>query len=64
MPYTRGLIMAIQRDYDQKAIPVMVEQPGFFGELAKAVLAVFGPTHDDYPATGFQPFTGELSRKH
>ena len=56
--------MAIQRDYDQKDIPVMVEQSGFFGELAKAVLAVFGPTHDDYPTTGFQPFTGELSRKH
>ncbi|NER84013.1 MAG: Nif11-like leader peptide family natural product precursor [Leptolyngbya sp. SIO1D8] len=48
----------------KQAIPEIADQPGFFGELAKAVLELFGPTHDDYPATGVQPFTGELSHKH
>jgi predicted ribosomally synthesized peptide with nif11-like leader len=48
----------------KKAIPAIQEKSGFFGELAKAVLELFGPTHDDYPATGVQPFTGEVSRKH
>lgn len=46
------------------AIPVIKEQSSFFGELAKAVLELFAPAHDDYPATGVQPFTGEPSRKH
>ena len=46
----------------QKAIPDIVEQSGFFGELAKAVLELFGPSQDNYPATGVQPFTGEPSR--
>ena len=48
----------------KNAIPVIQEKPGFFGELAKAVLELFAPAHDDYPATGVQPFTGELGRKH
>ena len=48
---------------EQKNVP-MATKPGFFGELAEAIIALFGPIHDDYPATGFQPFTGELSRKH
>ena len=48
----------------KNAIPVIKEQPGFFGELAKAVLELFAPAHDDYPATGVQPFTGETGRKH
>jgi len=48
----------------KKAIPEIVERPGFFGELAKAVLELFGPTHDNYPTTGVQPFTGEPNRQH
>jgi len=48
----------------KNAIPVIQEKPGFFGELAKAVLELFAPAHDNYPATGVQPFTGEPSRKH
>jgi predicted ribosomally synthesized peptide with nif11-like leader len=48
----------------KSAIPVIKERSGFFGELAKAVLELFAPAHDDYPATGVQPFTGEPSRKH
>lgn len=45
-------------------VAIAAEQPGFFGELAKAVISLFGPSRDDYPATGTQPFTGEVSRKH
>ncbi len=48
----------------QKVIPTIKEKTGFFGELAQAIIALFAPTHDDYPATGVQPFTGELGRKH
>ncbi|HEY9887597.1 MAG TPA: Nif11-like leader peptide family natural product precursor [Candidatus Obscuribacterales bacterium] len=48
----------------KNAIPAIQEKAGFFGELAKAVLALFAPAHDDYPTTGVQPFTGELSKKH
>ncbi|MEM9767511.1 MAG: Nif11-like leader peptide family natural product precursor [Cyanobacteria bacterium P01_D01_bin.71] len=47
----------------KKAIPAIQEQQGFFGELAQAVLELFAPAHDDYPATGVQPFTGTFSRK-
>ena len=55
---------AFSEDDMKNAIPVIKEQPGFFGELAKAVLELFAPAHDNYPATGVQPFTGEPSRKH
>jgi predicted ribosomally synthesized peptide with nif11-like leader len=48
----------------KSVIPKIHEKPGFFGELAQAVIALFAPAHDDYPATGVQPFTGELNRKH
>lgn len=30
------------------------------GYLIEAVLEVFSPDHDDYPATGIQPFSGEV----
>lgn len=60
--------MASQHAYDLPSAPAaetaVAEQPGFFGEVAKAVIALFAPAHDDYPETGFQPFTGELSRNH
>lgn len=39
-------------------------QPGFFGALAEAVLEIFSPNHDDYPATGMQPFSGEPNPKN
>ncbi len=64
------LVLAKQNGYEfssndvKQAIPEIVEQSGFFGELAKAVIELFAPAHDDYPATGVQPFTGELNRKH
>ncbi|MFA9202006.1 MAG: hypothetical protein ACEQSC_00445 [Candidatus Nanopelagicaceae bacterium] len=28
--------------------------------LLEAALEVFSPDHDDYPATGIQPFEGEI----
>ena len=46
-----------------KAVPAIQEKPGFFGELAQAVLELFAPAHDDYPATGVQPYTGMPTRK-
>ncbi len=42
-----------------EAITELKQRPGFFGALASAVLGIFGPTHDNYPATGVQPFSGE-----
>ncbi|MGD1943995.1 MAG: Nif11-like leader peptide family natural product precursor [Leptolyngbyaceae cyanobacterium] len=46
-----------------KAVPAIQEKPGFFGELAQAVLELFAPAQDDYPATGVQPYTGMPTRK-
>jgi predicted ribosomally synthesized peptide with nif11-like leader len=46
----------------EEAIADLKEQPGFFRTLAEAVLEIFSPSHDDYPATGVQPFSGDVSR--
>ena len=35
------------------------QKPGFFRMLAEAALEIFSPNHDDYPATGVQPFSGD-----
>lgn len=43
----------------EQVIPALRAQKGFFGDLVEAVLELFGPTHDDYPATGVQPFSGD-----
>ncbi|MFM7471945.1 MAG: Nif11-like leader peptide family natural product precursor [Nodosilinea sp. LVE1205-7] len=48
----------------REIIPVLKEQKGFLGDLAEAILELFGPTHDDYPATGVQAFTGDLPSRH
>ncbi|MFZ4639688.1 MAG: Nif11-like leader peptide family natural product precursor [Nodosilinea sp.] len=47
----------------REIIPMLKEQKGFLGDLAEAILELFGPTHDDYPATGAQPFSGDLPSK-
>ncbi|MGF1478729.1 MAG: Nif11-like leader peptide family natural product precursor [Cyanophyceae cyanobacterium] len=47
----------------EEAIADLQQQPGFFNLLAQAVLAIFGPSNDDYPTTGVQPFSGEVSRR-
>ncbi|MGF1523735.1 MAG: Nif11-like leader peptide family natural product precursor [Leptolyngbyaceae cyanobacterium] len=46
-----------------EALTELKQKPGFFGALAEAVLELFGPIHDNYPATGTQPFTGDPNRK-
>jgi predicted ribosomally synthesized peptide with nif11-like leader len=48
----------------QQVIPTLKAQTGFFDDLVEAILELFGPTHDDYPTTGVQPFSGELPSKH
>ena len=35
------------------------QTPGFFRMVAEAALEIFSPDHDDYPAIGVQPFTGD-----
>ncbi|NJL49304.1 MAG: Nif11 family protein [Leptolyngbyaceae cyanobacterium SM2_5_2] len=51
-------------DHVREALPELREQKGFFGDLVEAILELFGPTHDDYPATGLQPFSGDPQSKH
>lgn len=46
-----------------EALSDLKRQPGFFSALAEAALQVFSPRDDDYPATGVQPFSGEVSQK-
>lgn len=40
------------------------KDPGFFGSLAEAIMELFSPSHDDYPATGVQPFSGDSKSNH
>ena len=46
-----------------EAMTELQQEPGFFGALAEAVLELFSPSHDDYPATGLQPFSGDPNPK-
>lgn len=48
----------------QQVLPTLTAQKGFFGDLVEAVLELFGPTHDDYPNTGVQPFSGDPPDRH
>jgi len=45
----------------QAAIADLQRRPGFFGAIAEAIVSIFGPTHDDYPNIGVQPFSGDPS---
>ena len=47
----------------QQVLPTLKAQTGFFGDLVEAVLELFGPSHDDYPTTGVQPFSGDPPAK-
>lgn len=51
-------------EHVDQALKELKEQPGFFGALAEAVLQIFSPTQDDYPKTGVQPFSGDVSKRH
>ena len=46
------------KDLDE-IIDELKNKPKFFGLLAEAVLTIFSPAHDNFPATGMQPFYGE-----
>jgi tRNA threonylcarbamoyladenosine modification (KEOPS) complex Cgi121 subunit len=43
----------------EEAITELKQKQGFFKALAEAALEIFAPNHDDYPATGVQPFSGD-----
>ncbi|MGB3292026.1 MAG: Nif11-like leader peptide family natural product precursor [Phormidesmis sp.] len=42
-----------------EAVNELKKQPGFFGALAEAVLQIFSPHRDNYPATGVQSYSGD-----
>jgi len=46
-------------EHVDEALGELKQQPGFFGVVAEAALEIFAPHHDDYPATGVQPFSGD-----
>ena len=46
-------------EHVDEALTDLKKRPGFFGSLAAAVVELFSPDHDDYPATGVQPFSGD-----
>lgn len=46
-------------DHVDEALTELKQKPGFFRALAEAALMIFSPSHDDYPATGMQPFSGD-----
>ena len=46
------------KDLDE-IIDELKKKPKFLGLMAEAALAIFSPAHDDYPATGVQPFYGD-----
>jgi predicted ribosomally synthesized peptide with nif11-like leader len=48
-----------EEDHVEAAIIELKGKPGFFRALAEAALSIFSPAHDDYPATGVQPFSGD-----
>lgn len=43
-------------------IAVMLDK--FIGYFSEAASRIFGPNRDRYPATGAQPFEGDLTKKH
>ena len=49
-------------EHVDEAVNELKKQPGFFGALAEAVLQVFSPHNDNYPATGMQPYSGDPNR--
>ena len=46
-------------EHVDEALTELKQKSGFFGALAEAVIELFSPAHDDYPATGVQPFGGD-----
>jgi len=54
---------AFSSEHVEEALTELKQRPRFFSKLAEAVLEIFNPSHDEYPAIGVQPFTGEPNRK-
>lgn len=50
-------------EHVDEALTELKQKPGFFGALAEAVLELFGPSHDNYPAIGTQSYTGDPNSK-
>jgi predicted ribosomally synthesized peptide with nif11-like leader len=48
-------------EHVDEAIKDLKQQPGFFSVLAEAIGRIFGPSSDDYPETGVQPFSGDTN---
>lgn len=46
------------KDLDE-IIDELKNKPKFLGLLAEAILTIFSPAHNNYPATGMQPFYGD-----
>ncbi|MEO1404709.1 MAG: hypothetical protein AAFV72_26155 [Cyanobacteria bacterium J06635_1] len=46
-------------EHVDEVLTELKQKRGFFGALAEAVVELFSPEHDDYPATGVQPFSGD-----
>lgn len=55
---------AFSPDHVREVIPDLKAQRGFFGDLVEAILELFSPNHDNYPATGVQPFSGDAPSRH
>lgn len=49
-------------EHVEQALTTLKQSPGFFSVLADAIVRVFSPSHDNYPAIGVQPFSGEPNR--
>ncbi|WP_346292549.1 Nif11-like leader peptide family natural product precursor [Sphaerothrix gracilis] len=50
-------------DHVDEALRELKEQPGFFKALAEAFIEIFSPARDNYPASGVQPFSGEIGHR-
>lgn len=50
-------------EHVDEALTELQKKPGFFGALVTAIIDIFSPTHDNYPATGVQPYSGDPNPK-
>ncbi len=46
-------------EHVDEAFTELKQKKGFFKALVESILLVFSPSHDDYPASGVQPFTDD-----
>lgn len=53
------MIMSINRRLRESILTIATIPQRVIRYIASAVTRIFGPTDDNYPATGVQPFEGE-----